>query len=108
MEQGTQTIGVVHHELEMQDERNEQVMRDVEAVSQDSSGSGATLGESLRSLEVLMELETSDRLMHQKIWKVCKMKIVIENKPSQKLPGRVVKMCLFILPVSSNNCGGGI
>lgn len=36
----------------MQDERNERVMRDVEAVSQDSSGSGATLGESLRSLEV--------------------------------------------------------
>ena len=36
----------------MQDERNERVMRDVEAVSQDSSGSGATLGDSLRSLEV--------------------------------------------------------
>ena len=36
----------------MQDEHNERVMRDVEAVSQDSSGSGATLGESLRSLEV--------------------------------------------------------
>lgn len=53
MEQGNQqTTGAVHHDLEMQDERNERVMRDVEAVSQDSSGSGATLGESLRSLEV--------------------------------------------------------
>ena len=52
LEQGTQTKGVVHHDLEMQDERNERVMHDVEAVNQDSSGSGATLGESLRSLEV--------------------------------------------------------
>ncbi|GLJ53784.1 hypothetical protein SUGI_1147870 [Cryptomeria japonica] len=40
------------HDLDVQDERNERSMRDVEAVSQDSSGSGATLGESLRSLEV--------------------------------------------------------
>ena len=52
LERGTQTIGAVHHDLEMEDERNERVMRDVEAVSQDSSGSGATLGESLRNLEV--------------------------------------------------------
>ena len=36
----------------MQDEHNERVMRDVEAVSQDSSGSGATLGEILCSFEV--------------------------------------------------------
>ncbi|OVA01819.1 Ubiquitin-associated domain/translation elongation factor EF-Ts [Macleaya cordata] len=38
--------------VDMQYERNEAVVRDVEAVSQESSGSGATLGESLRSLEV--------------------------------------------------------
>ncbi|GAA0152832.1 ubiquitin-protein ligase [Lithospermum erythrorhizon] len=36
---------------EMQFEQND-VVRDVEAVSQESSGSGATLGESLRSLDV--------------------------------------------------------
>ena len=42
----------------MQDERNERVMRDVEVVSQDSSGSGATLGESLRSLE--LEIVSAD------------------------------------------------
>ena len=52
LEKGTQTIGVVHHDLEMQDEHNERVMRDVEAMSQDSSGSGATLGEILFSFEV--------------------------------------------------------
>uniref|UniRef100_A0A1D1YWP9 HECT-type E3 ubiquitin transferase n=1 Tax=Anthurium amnicola TaxID=1678845 RepID=A0A1D1YWP9_9ARAE len=38
--------------IEMQYERNEAAVRDVEAVSQGSSGSGATVGESLRSLEV--------------------------------------------------------
>ncbi|XP_009379977.2 E3 ubiquitin-protein ligase UPL1 isoform X1 [Musa acuminata AAA Group] len=37
---------------EMQYERGDVIVRDVEAVSQASSGSGATLGESLRSLEV--------------------------------------------------------
>ncbi|KAL6623150.1 hypothetical protein ACP70R_033029 [Stipagrostis hirtigluma subsp. patula] len=37
---------------EMQYERSDAVVRDMEAVSQASSGSGATLGESLRSLEV--------------------------------------------------------
>jgi E3 ubiquitin-protein ligase HUWE1 len=36
----------------MQYERSDAVIRDVEAVSQASSGSGATLGESLRSLDV--------------------------------------------------------
>ncbi|KAL5206475.1 hypothetical protein ABZP36_034684 [Zizania latifolia] len=40
------------HATEMQYERSDAVVRDVEAVSQASSGSGATLGESLRSLEV--------------------------------------------------------
>ncbi|XP_058080803.1 E3 ubiquitin-protein ligase UPL2-like isoform X2 [Magnolia sinica] len=38
--------------IDMQYERNDAVVRDVEAASQGSSGSGATLGESLRSLEV--------------------------------------------------------
>ncbi|XP_026661935.2 E3 ubiquitin-protein ligase UPL2-like isoform X2 [Phoenix dactylifera] len=37
---------------DMQYERSDAAIRDVEAVSQASSGSGATLGESLRSLEV--------------------------------------------------------
>ncbi|KAL3504968.1 hypothetical protein ACH5RR_034809 [Cinchona calisaya] len=36
----------------LQFEQNDVVVRDVEAVSQESSGSGATLGESLRSLDV--------------------------------------------------------
>ena len=36
----------------MQDERNERVMHDVEVVSQDNSGSGGTLVEIFRSLEV--------------------------------------------------------
>lgn len=40
------------HATEMQYERSDAITRDVEAVSQASSGSGATLGESLRSLEV--------------------------------------------------------
>nr|CAB3465798.1 unnamed protein product [Digitaria exilis] len=43
---------VSEHATEMQYERSDAVARDVEAVSQASSGSGATLGESLRSLEV--------------------------------------------------------
>lgn len=38
--------------VDMQYEHNEATVRDVEAVSQESSGSGATLGESLRSLDV--------------------------------------------------------
>ncbi|EEF35034.1 E3 ubiquitin protein ligase upl2, putative [Ricinus communis] len=38
--------------IEMQFEQNDATVRDVEAVSQESSGSGATLGESLRSLDV--------------------------------------------------------
>nr|DAD40895.1 TPA_asm: hypothetical protein HUJ06_015218 [Nelumbo nucifera] len=38
--------------VDMQYERSDAVVRDVEAVSQESGGSGATLGESLRSLEV--------------------------------------------------------
>ncbi|ONM32412.1 E3 ubiquitin-protein ligase UPL1 [Zea mays] len=42
----------IEHATEMQYERSDTITRDVEAVSQASSGSGATLGESLRSLEV--------------------------------------------------------
>ncbi|KAJ4837727.1 hypothetical protein Tsubulata_038110 [Turnera subulata] len=38
--------------VEMQFEQNDVAVRDVEAVSQESGGSGATLGESLRSLDV--------------------------------------------------------
>ncbi|KAJ7965883.1 E3 ubiquitin-protein ligase UPL1-like [Quillaja saponaria] len=38
--------------VEMQFEHNDAAVRDVEAVSQGSSGSGATFGESLRSLDV--------------------------------------------------------
>ncbi|KAL1344749.1 hypothetical protein HN51_018594 [Arachis hypogaea] len=38
--------------VEMQFENNDTSVRDVEAVSQESSGSGATFGESLRSLDV--------------------------------------------------------
>jgi len=38
--------------VEMQFEQNDAAVRDVEAVSQESSGSGATFGESLRSLDV--------------------------------------------------------
>ncbi|XP_010520834.1 PREDICTED: E3 ubiquitin-protein ligase UPL2-like [Tarenaya hassleriana] len=38
--------------VEMQYEQNDSTVRDVEAVSQESGGSGATLGESLRSLDV--------------------------------------------------------
>lgn len=38
--------------VEMQFEQNDAAARDVEAISQESGGSGATLGESLRSLDV--------------------------------------------------------
>lgn len=38
--------------VEMQYDQNDSTVRDVEAVSQESGGSGATLGESLRSLDV--------------------------------------------------------
>ena len=38
--------------VEMQFEHNDATVRDVEAISQESGGSGATLGESLRSLDV--------------------------------------------------------
>ena len=38
--------------VEMQFEQNDAAVRDVEAISQESGGSGATLGESLRSLDV--------------------------------------------------------
>lgn len=38
--------------VEMQFEHNDAAVRDVEAISQESGGSGATLGESLRSLDV--------------------------------------------------------
>ncbi|KAG8093312.1 hypothetical protein GUJ93_ZPchr0012g20493 [Zizania palustris] len=44
--------GASEHATEMHYEHSDAVVRDVEAVSQASSGSGATLGESLRSLEV--------------------------------------------------------
>ena len=47
LQSGTQSQSV-----EMQFEHNDAAVRDVEAVSQASSGSGATLGESLRSLDV--------------------------------------------------------
>lgn len=38
--------------VEMQYDQNDSTVRDIEAVSQESGGSGATLGESLRSLDV--------------------------------------------------------
>ncbi|KAL1349596.1 hypothetical protein HN51_026113 [Arachis hypogaea] len=44
--------GTQSQAVEMQFEHNEGPVRDVEAVSQESSGSGATFGESLRSLDV--------------------------------------------------------
>ncbi|THU49759.1 hypothetical protein C4D60_Mb06t12920 [Musa balbisiana] len=50
--QDTGIAGGGEQGTEMQYERSDAVVRDVEAVSQASSGSGATLGESLRSLEV--------------------------------------------------------
>lgn len=50
--QGTDVSSMHSQSVEMQFEQNEAAVRDVEAVSQESSGSGATLGESLRSLDV--------------------------------------------------------
>ncbi|XP_027330727.1 E3 ubiquitin-protein ligase UPL2-like [Abrus precatorius] len=48
----TNVSGTPSQAVEMQFEHNDGVVRDVEAVSQESSGSGATFGESLRSLDV--------------------------------------------------------
>ncbi|KAF5194891.1 E3 ubiquitin-protein ligase upl1-like protein, partial [Thalictrum thalictroides] len=50
--QAMDVSGAHNQSVDMQYERNDGVVRDVEAVSQESGGSGATLGESLRSLEV--------------------------------------------------------
>ncbi|KDO81247.1 hypothetical protein CISIN_1g000014mg [Citrus sinensis] len=50
--QGTHASITHPQSAEMQFEQNDAVVRDVEAVSQESGGSGATLGESLRSLDV--------------------------------------------------------
>ncbi|XP_019701852.1 E3 ubiquitin-protein ligase UPL2 [Elaeis guineensis] len=50
--QGRETLNANEQVADMQYERSDATVRDVEAVSQGSSGSGATLGESLRSLEV--------------------------------------------------------
>ncbi|XP_031279241.1 E3 ubiquitin-protein ligase UPL2-like isoform X1 [Pistacia vera] len=50
--QGTDASSTHSQSVEMQFEQNDAVVRDVEAVSQESGGSGATLGESLRSLDV--------------------------------------------------------
>lgn len=50
--QGTDAPSSQSQPVEMQFEQNDVAIRDVEAVSQESSGSGATLGESLRSLDV--------------------------------------------------------
>lgn len=49
---GTDAPNSQSQPVEMQFEQNDVAIRDVEAVSQESSGSGATLGESLRSLDV--------------------------------------------------------
>ncbi|KAL2505911.1 E3 ubiquitin-protein ligase UPL1 [Abeliophyllum distichum] len=49
--QGAETSSQQPQSVEMQYDHSD-VVRDVEAVSQESSGSGATLGESLRSLDV--------------------------------------------------------
>ncbi|CAN4092312.1 unnamed protein product [Withania somnifera] len=50
--QGADAASTQSQPVEMQFEQKDVVIRDVEAVSQESSGSGATLGESLRSLDV--------------------------------------------------------
>ncbi|KAH7567631.1 hypothetical protein JRO89_XS07G0108400 [Xanthoceras sorbifolium] len=50
--QGTDVSSTQSQSVEMQFEQNDAIVRDVEAVSQESGGSGATLGESLRSLDV--------------------------------------------------------
>ncbi|THG14077.1 hypothetical protein TEA_017327 [Camellia sinensis var. sinensis] len=50
--QGTDLASTLSQSVEMQFEHNDAVVHDVEAVSQESNGSGATFGESLRSLDV--------------------------------------------------------
>ncbi|XP_044475509.1 E3 ubiquitin-protein ligase UPL2-like isoform X2 [Mangifera indica] len=50
--QGTDASSTHSQSVEMQFEQHDAVVRDVEAVSQESGGSGATFGESLRSLDV--------------------------------------------------------
>uniref|UniRef100_A0A5B6ZFI1 HECT-type E3 ubiquitin transferase n=1 Tax=Davidia involucrata TaxID=16924 RepID=A0A5B6ZFI1_DAVIN len=50
--QGADASSTHSQSVEMQFEQNDAAVRDVEAVSQESSGSGATLGESLLSLDV--------------------------------------------------------
>lgn len=50
--QGTDASIMHSQSVDMQFEQNDVIVRDVEAVSQESGGSGATLGESLRSLDV--------------------------------------------------------
>ncbi|KAL7219579.1 hypothetical protein ACSBR2_012605 [Camellia fascicularis] len=50
--QGTDLASTLSQSVEMQFEHKDAVVHDVEAVSQESNGSGATLGESLRSLDV--------------------------------------------------------
>ncbi|KAK6940269.1 E3 ubiquitin ligase, domain of unknown function DUF908 [Dillenia turbinata] len=49
---GTEATSAHSQSVEMQFEQPDVTVRDVEVVSQESSGSGATLGESLRSLDV--------------------------------------------------------
>ncbi|KAF5739795.1 putative E3 ubiquitin protein ligase upl2 [Tripterygium wilfordii] len=51
-QRGTDLSCMHTQSVEMQFEQNDANVRDVEAVSQESGGSGATLGESLRSLDV--------------------------------------------------------
>lgn len=50
--QAADVPGTHSQSVEMQFEQNDVAVRDVEAISQESGGSGATLGESLRSLDV--------------------------------------------------------
>ncbi|KAL8166110.1 hypothetical protein V2J09_007609 [Rumex salicifolius] len=50
--QGTETPSMQSNSVDMQFEPGDVAVRDVEAVSQESGGSGATFGESLRSLDV--------------------------------------------------------
>ncbi|GAB2225364.1 hypothetical protein Droror1_Dr00006156 [Drosera rotundifolia] len=50
--QGAELSNIESHSVDMQFDQNDAAARDVEAVSQESGGSGATLGESLRSLDV--------------------------------------------------------
>ncbi|PPD77228.1 hypothetical protein GOBAR_DD25835 [Gossypium barbadense] len=58
--QGTDASNIHQQSVEMQFEQNDAAVRVIEAVSQESSGSGATLGESLRSLDV--EIGSADGL----------------------------------------------